>query len=115
MNLTDYRAYCLSMPGTTEDFPFDQEVLVFKVGGKIFALTDVNTFEFVNLKCDRERAIDLRERHAGITPGYHMSKKHWNSIALYSDVPDAMLLSLSDESYTLVLSSLPRKVREGII
>lgn len=114
MNLADFRAHCLAKPGTTEEFPFDQKTLVFKVGGKMFALLDVDDFESVNLKCEPERAIDLRERYADIRPGYHMNKKHWNTVATGGDVPAALLLQMTDESYALVLASLPRKVREEL-
>lgn len=114
MNLADYRAYCLAKPSTTEDFPFDQQTLVFKVGGKMYALLDVDFFESVNLKCEPERAIDLRERYADIRPGYHMSKVHWNTVGTAGDVPGALLLQMTDDSYALVRASLPRKVREEL-
>lgn len=76
MTLEYLRDYCLSLPGVTEDTPFDATTLCFRVGGKIFAIMDMEVFEYANLKCDPERAIELRERYAGITPGYHMNKKN---------------------------------------
>ena len=87
MNIESFREYCLSKPGTTEGFPFDEKTLVFKVQGKMFALTDVDAFESVNLKCEPEDAVLLRETYEGVKPGYHMSKKHWNTVTIQSDVP----------------------------
>jgi predicted DNA-binding protein (MmcQ/YjbR family) len=84
---------------------------VFKVGGKIFALTDINTFASINLKCDPERAVELRDLYAFIKPGYHMSKKHWNTILLDSALPNSLLKELIDHSYTLVFAGLPRLAR----
>ena len=85
MNIEEIREYCLSKKGAEESLPFSPSVLVFKVGNKMFALTDLANFEFVNLKCEPERAIDLRETFEGIKPAYHMSKKHWNSVYAYAD------------------------------
>ncbi|MDZ4750847.1 MAG: MmcQ/YjbR family DNA-binding protein [Flavobacteriales bacterium] len=114
MNLETYRQYCLDKKGVTEDFPFDQNVLVFRVGDKIFSLCDVNEFQSVNLKCDPERAIDLREKFNGIQPGYHMNKKHWNTIESSGVVPDRLIIELADHSYDLVLASLPAKIRKEL-
>lgn len=114
MTLEDFRAHCLKKPGFSEDFPFGPEVLVFRVGGKIFALLDVDTFESVNLKCDPERAVELRERYEGIKPGYHMNKQHWNTVDAQGGVPGKLLLELADHSYELVKASLPKKVRESL-
>ncbi len=114
MTLEDFRAHCLKKPGFSEDFPFGPEVLVFRVGGKIFALLDVDAFESVNLKCDPERAVELRERYEGIKPGYHMNKQHWNTVDAQGGVPGKLLLELADHSYELVKASLPKKVREGL-
>ena len=80
MNIEEYRDYCLAKPGVTEGFPFDHKVLVFKVMGKMFALTDVDSFESVNLKCDPERAQELRASYPGIIPGFHMHKASWNTV-----------------------------------
>lgn len=114
MTLEDFRAHCLKKPGFSEDFPFGPEVLVFRVGGKIFALLDVDAFESVNLKCDPERAVELRERYEGIKTGYHMNKQHWNTVDAQGGVPGKLLLELADHSYELVKASLPKKVREGL-
>ena len=114
MTLEAFREHCLSKPGFTEDFPFGPETLVFRVAGKIFALMDADTFSSVNLKCDPERAIELRERYEGITPGYHMNKQHWNTVRTDGSVPGRLLLELADHSYALVRDSLPKKVREAL-
>ncbi|MFN3997134.1 MmcQ/YjbR family DNA-binding protein [Algoriphagus sp.] len=114
MTLEFFRNHCLSLPGVTEDTPFDPTTLCFRVGGKIFAIMDMEVFEYVNLKCDPERSIELRERYDGITPGYHMNKKLWNSVSVSGNVPDPLILELAIHSYELIKSSLPKKVREGI-
>ena len=114
MNIEELRNYCLSQAGVTEGFPFDATTLVFKVYGKMFALTDLEGDFSVNLKCDPERAIALREQYPAITPGYHMSKKHWNSILIDGSLTDDMLYELIDHSYNLVFSSLPLKTRKGL-
>ncbi|WP_106567177.1 MmcQ/YjbR family DNA-binding protein [Cecembia rubra] len=115
MTITYFRDYCLSKPGVTEDTPFDEKTLCFKVGGKIFAITDIFDFESVNLKSDPEQAIELRERYEGILPGYHMNKKHWNTVVCDGSVPDGLILQLVDHSYDLVFSSLPRKIQQSLI
>ncbi|MFZ1688995.1 MAG: MmcQ/YjbR family DNA-binding protein [Flavobacteriales bacterium] len=112
MTLEELRAYCAKKKGVTYDTPFGPDVLVFRVMGKMFALAPIDLFETVNLKCDPERAIELRERHPGIAPGYHMNKQHWNTVSTTGDVPDKLLRELVDHSYELVKASLPRKVRE---
>ena len=111
MNIEVFRELCMNKPGTTEETPFGPDTLVFKVMGKLFALTDLNTFESVNLKCDPERAVMLREEHEGITPGYHMSKVHWNTVLTDGSVKDALIRELLDHSYALVVASLPKKVQ----
>jgi predicted DNA-binding protein (MmcQ/YjbR family) len=115
MTITFFREYCLSKPGTSEDTPFDENTLCFKVGGKIFAIIDIELFESVNLKCDPERAVELREHYSGIVPGYHMNKKHWNTVKFDGSVSDKMILELVDHSYELVLESLPKKTKESIL
>jgi len=112
MTLEDLRAYCVKKPGVTYDTPFGPDVLVFRVMGRIFALVPLDMFETVNLKCDPERAIELRERFPGITPGYHMSKRHWNTVDVRGGVPLKLFRELVDHSYELVRASLPKKVRE---
>ena len=119
MNIEEFREYCLSFKGTSEDFPFDDKVLVFKVMGKMFALTDVETYDSINLKCDPERAIELRERYTCITAGYHMNKKHWNSILTEGissgELGVKELKSLISHSYELVVGSLPKKVQKELL
>jgi len=114
MTLDEFRTYCAQKPGFSEDFPFDMEILAFRVAGRIFALMPVDVFERVNLKCDPERAIELREQYAGIVPGYHMNKRHWNTVLVDGTVPAKLLLELVDHSYDLVHASLPKKVRAGL-
>ena len=113
MNIENFRAYCLSKPGTTEEFPFDVSTLVFKVMGKMYALTGIDTFESVNLKCDPELAIELRETHEGVHPGYHMSKKHWNTVDI-DLISDENLLKWTDDSYELIVAGLSRKQKDEL-
>lgn len=110
MNLEDFRNYCLAKKGVTESFPFDESTLVFKVMNKMFALTSLTRLPIqANLKCDPERAIQLREDYDGrIIPGYHMSKKLWNTVLL-QDVPPKLILTLIDHSYDLVVAKLTKK------
>ncbi|NUQ22652.1 MAG: MmcQ/YjbR family DNA-binding protein [Saprospiraceae bacterium] len=115
MNIEEFREYCLSKKGVEETFPFDEVTLVFKVMGKMFALTGLDSLEFtVNLKCDPDRAIELREQYAEIKPGWHMNKSHWNTVAFDGDLDDAFLRELIDHSYELVAKSLPKKLREEL-
>lgn len=114
MDLDRFRQHCLRLPGVTEETPFGPDVLVFKVAGKLFALAPLDLFESVNLKCDPERAVELRAEYPGITPGYHMNKVHWNTVACDGSVPDRLILDLTDHSYALVRASLPKKVREAL-
>ena len=108
MNIEEFRDYCIAKPGVTEEMPFGPDTLVFKVGGKVFALTDINTFSSINLKCDPERAIELRDQFESIKPGYHMNKKHWNTIMLDNQISNNLLLELIDHSYNLVYSGLKK-------
>ena len=118
MTITDFYDYCLSKKGVTEHFPFDEDTLVFKVGGKMFALSSLSEWEknepSVNLKCDPERALELRAEYDAINPGYHMSKVHWNTISVNGDVPRKLLLELIEHSYELVLKSLTKKAQAEI-
>jgi predicted DNA-binding protein (MmcQ/YjbR family) len=114
MELSVFRDYCLAKKGVTEEFPFDQTTLVFKVMGKMFAALDVDMFESINLKCNPERAIDLRERFDGITPGYHMNKQHWNTVSARGNVPDVLIFELTDHSYELVVAGLSAKGRREL-
>jgi predicted DNA-binding protein (MmcQ/YjbR family) len=119
MNLESYYEYCLSKKGVTEHFPFDEDVLVFKVGGKMFALSSLLQWEngepSVNLKCDPDRAQELRVQYDDIKPGYHMSKIHWNTIGVNAAVPDFFLKELIDHSYELIFKSLTKKIQSEII
>lgn len=115
MNLEGFRQYCLSLKGVTEEFPFDNETLVFKVMGKMFALADVTLFVSINLKADPEKAIELRERYEGIQPGYHMNKKHWNTVVTDGSITERLLIELINDSYNLVVAGLPKAVREALI
>lgn len=114
MNIEEFRDYCIKKKGVTEHFPFDQNTLVFKVMGKMFALADVETFDFINLKSQPEKAVELREKYQGIKPGYHMSKIHWNSVYVNTDVSDRLVFELIDDSYKLVISSLTKKLKEEL-
>lgn len=112
LNIEEFRAYCLSKKGAFEDLPFDENTLVFKVQGKMFAATDIEMFESFNLKCDPEKAIELRERYGSVKPGYHMNKKHWNTFEMPGEVPKNELLFWIDHSYNLVLSKLTKREKE---
>ena len=109
MNIEYFRDYCLLKKGVTEHFPFDEVTLVFKVMNKMFALTRITAFESINLKCDPEKAILLRESYSGIIPGYHMSKVHWNTVSTDGSVPEKLLIELIDESYNLIVNKLTKK------
>jgi len=113
MDNIDLREFCLNLPHTTEDTPFDADILVFRVHNKIFALTSISGNDSVNLKCDPERAIDLRERFEAVTPGFHMNKTHWNTVFFNQDLSDRELLDLLKHSYDLIWKSLPKKMRES--
>ena len=116
MHIESIRSYCLSKKGVTESMPFDDKTLVFKVAGKIFALTNLNFVPLrLNLKCDPEKAIDLRERFESVLPGYHMNKKHWNTIEVTGEISKGLLNHLIDHSYDLVKSKLSKRVCEDHI
>ena len=114
MDIVEYRDFCLSLPGVTEDFPFDEQTLVFKVMGKMFALTNVDLFASFNAKATPEDCVALREQYSGITPGYHMNKKHWNTIAADGSVPERVMYELLQNSYDLVVKGLTKKLREEL-
>jgi predicted DNA-binding protein (MmcQ/YjbR family) len=112
MDLQQFREYCLSKPGATEDAPFGPDVLVFRVSGKIFALAALDELPAtVNLKCDPDLALDLRDRFEQVRPGYHMNKKHWNTVEIETGIPDGELRRMIDHSYELVLKGLPKSAR----
>lgn len=114
MDLEYFRRYCLSKKEVTEGLPFGEDTLVFKVKNKMFALTSLVEFVSVNLKCDPEEAVRYREQYPDIVlPGYHMNKKHWNTVMVNQQVGDNLLLEMTDASYQLVVNSLPKKDRES--
>lgn len=115
MDIETFRAYCLAKKGVEETFPFGPETLVFKVMGKIFAITGLDSDTFrVNLKCDPDRALELREEHEDIVPGWHMSKIHWNTVFFENGLSNAFLKELIDHSYDLIVSSLPKSVQQEL-
>ena len=115
MNVERFREQCLAKNGVTEDSPFGPEHLVYKVGGKMFALL---AFEEIpptaNLKCDPDLALELRDRYEDVQPGYHMNKKHWNTVRIDGAIPSGELTKMIDHSYELVVKSLPKKERERV-
>jgi predicted DNA-binding protein (MmcQ/YjbR family) len=119
MNLEIYYEYCLSKKGVSEHFPFDQDTLVFKVGGKMFALSSLNQWEkgepSVNLKCNPDYAQELRAQYGDVKPAFHMSKVHWNTVAINNEVSDKFVKELIDDSYELVFKSLTKKSQNEII
>jgi len=114
MQLDELRDFCLSFKGVTEALPFDHSTLVFKVFDKIFLLTNLDEFASINVKCNPELAIDLRERYNAVRAGYHMNKKHWNTILLHDDMPDKEIIQQIVHSYQLIVSNLPKKQREEL-
>jgi len=114
MNIEELREYCLSKKAATECFPFDEVTLVFKVCGKMFALTDLEDALTVNLKCDPEKALDLREHYPAVKPGYHMNKKLWNTVEIDGSIGDNLIKDWIDDSYDLVVLSLTKKQRDEL-
>lgn len=116
MDIESFRRYCLQLPYTEETLPFGPDTLVYKVMGKAFALAGLDSVEFsVNLKCNPERAIELRDSYPGqIIPGWHMNKKHWNTVYFEQGLTDHFLIGLIDHSYDLVVKGLPLKVRQAM-
>jgi predicted DNA-binding protein (MmcQ/YjbR family) len=115
MDYEQLHNYLISKPGALVDFPFDQVTLVFKVGGKMFALITLNEQPLrMNLKCDPGKAQALRDCFPSILPGYHMNKRHWNTLVLDGSLPKELILSLIDDSYALVLKGLPKRIRQTI-
>jgi predicted DNA-binding protein (MmcQ/YjbR family) len=111
MYLEEIREYCLSKAGVAECLPFDNETLVFKVLDKMFLLTNINNPVSVNLKCDPEKAIALREEYDAIKPGYHMNKQHWNTVLLDGTINQDLLIELINHSYNIVVAKLPKKLQ----
>lgn len=114
MNIEEIRDYCLAKPGVTEGLPFGVDTLVFKVGEKLFLLTSISVGTLFNVKCDPELAIELRERYSEVQPGYHMNKKHWNTVHTDGSLSRKQLCGMIDHSYELVLKSLPKKMQDEI-
>lgn len=121
MNIEDFRTYCLSFKGVYDKMPFekaaseyDRNLLVFYVADKWFCFLNVEVFDFCDIKCSPEQIADLQERYEGITPGYHMNKKHWISVHFDRDVPDKMIRELVKQSYDLVVASLSKKERDAL-
>jgi predicted DNA-binding protein (MmcQ/YjbR family) len=115
ITMNDIRRHCCAKKGVTEDFPFDASTLVFRVGPRIFLLTDIDADTLsVNLKCDPFLSLELRRRYRQVTPGYHMNKKHWNTVLLDGGIPDGEVYMLMDHSYELVVKGLKRRERERL-
>ena len=115
MNIETIREYCITKKEVSESFPFDESTLVFKVFDKMFALLSLEGDSNLNLKCDPEWAVELREKYSFITPGYHMNKQHWNSIDLAETGSEKLIFEMIDHSYQLVVNKLPSSKREQII
>jgi predicted DNA-binding protein (MmcQ/YjbR family) len=114
MNIEELREYCLQKKGVTENFPFGEDTLVFKVGDKIFLLTSLSEADRFNAKCDPERAIELRAEYEEVIPGWHMNKKHWNTVFMNGRLTNKLLREIVDHSYQLVLDGLPKKIKQEI-
>ena len=114
MTAEELRAACLALAGAAEEFPFNPEVSVFKVGGRMFALSMLDSEPLeVSVKCDPELAVQLRAAHQSIRPGYHLNKRHWNTITLDGSLPDRTVLDMVEDSYDIVVAALPRSLRPG--
>ena len=115
MDIEQLREYCLAKTGTEEGLPFGPDTLVYKVGGKVFLLTGLDNEELrFNVKCQPDKAMELREQFSCVLPGYHMNKKHWNTIVVDGTVSSKQLKEWIDHSYELVVNSLPKKIREDM-
>jgi predicted DNA-binding protein (MmcQ/YjbR family) len=112
--LESYRNHCLSKKGVTEEFPFGEDTLVFKVMGKMFTLTGIEHFDSINLKVDPEEGVQLQERYPSVSPGYHMNKRHWITVLMDGGVPDKLILKWIDQSYELVIASLTKKQKSAL-
>lgn len=115
MNIEELRNYCLQKPGVEEGFPFGELTIVFKVGNKIFLLAGLDEGNRFNAKCNPDRAVELRELYNEVTPGYHMNKKHWNTVDMEGRLTGKQLHEMIDHSYDLVFRSLPQKIRSEIL
>jgi len=115
MNIEEYRTFCLSLKEAEEGMPFDEKTLVFTIKGKMFSSTNIETFKLINVKCKPEEAIILRDRFDEVIPGYYMNKKHWNSIKPDGAIPDKQIKDWIKISYSLVVSTLPKKIQKELI
>src|SRR5438128_8537348 len=116
MDVAKFREYCLNKPGATEGTPFGPDVLVFKVGGKIFALASLDAVPArANLKCDPDLALELRDRYEQVRPGYHMNKKHWNTVEIEAGIPDGEIRKMIDHSYDLIAKALPKSTAKRAV
>lgn len=114
MDIIEYREYCLSLPEATECTPFDEDTLVFKVMGKMFSYAGMADFRWFNVKCDPDLAVELRERHEEVLPGFHASKIHWNTVRVDGNLTDAFIKEQIRNSYDLVAAKLPRALKEQL-
>ncbi|OKL41466.1 MmcQ/YjbR family DNA-binding protein [Pontibacter flavimaris] len=115
MNIEEFREYCLAKAGTTEETPFDEDTLVFKVCGKMFAMCSIADYaKGINLKCEPERSVELREQYPQVKPGYHMNKLHWNTVLPEAGLPDTLLKQWTDDSYLLVAGKLKKALRQEL-
>lgn len=115
MNIEQFRTYCITKNRVEETFPFDADTLVFKIGGKMFALISLSNPNSVNLKCEPEKAVELRATYQAISPGFHMNKTHWNTVHFNQDAPDKLILELVDHSYNLVFKKLTKKQQTDLL
>jgi len=114
MNIEDIRLFCLNKKGVKESFPFDDTTLVFKVVGKMFALLNLADNQSINLKCDPDKAIELREHYSAVLPGYHMNKKLWNIVVLDDSIPDSLIREWIDDSYSLIVEKMTKKLKDEL-
>lgn len=115
MNLQNIIDHCTAKPGSSQDFPFDESTLVIRVAKKMFALINLNTPHRINLKCEPLTALELRRKHKAVTAGYHMNKKHWNTVNLDGTIPEDLIFKWIDDSYNLVLKSLTKTERQNVL
>ena len=115
MNTEELRDFCLSLKGTTEGFPFDEVTLVFKVANKMYMLMSLDVPLSINLKCEPGLAVQLRERYPAVAPGYHMNKKHWNTVEVDGSIPSQTIMEWIQHSYSLVISTLPKYLQKDLL
>ncbi|MBK8807737.1 MAG: MmcQ/YjbR family DNA-binding protein [Bacteroidales bacterium] len=114
MDIEAVRLICISKQQVTEDMPFGDDTVVFRIGGKMFALLSLDGSNEINLKCNPEKAIEYREKYDFVKPGYHMNKRHWNSVCFDTTIPDSLLSDMINHSYQLVYEGLTRVVKESL-